>query len=150
SQQFWTGAVPQIGPINGATGPDFQLQALSSQAFLPIATSPPPTASGLAGRVYADANNDGRPEAGEPGVPGVTITLSGTLSAGGTITATTVTDADGAYRFEHLPPGTYALTETPPAGLVGGLETLGNLDGTVGPGRFSNIHLDGFIAGTGY
>src|SRR4051812_33795995 len=71
----------------------------------------------LSGSVYADANNDARQEAGEPGLGGVAVTLTGTLDSGGTVAATTATLDDGSYRFEHLAPGTYAIAETCPAGL---------------------------------
>ncbi len=58
----------------------------------------------ICGTVFNDLNFNGIWDAGEPGIPGVTITLS----TGGT----TVTDGNGYYCFPELPPGTYTVTET--------------------------------------
>ncbi|MCC6612838.1 MAG: isopeptide-forming domain-containing fimbrial protein [Anaerolineae bacterium] len=72
-------------------------------------------------RVWRDDDGDGVQDAGEPGVPGVTVTLTGTDAFGNVLNLTTTTDADGNYIFEHLPPsnGTgYTVTVTPPAGFT--------------------------------
>ena len=66
----------------------------------------------IAGRVFKDPERDGNDAGGEPGIPGVTITLR----QGGTVVATTTTGADGSYRFENLPAGSYTVEETQPAG----------------------------------
>ncbi len=58
----------------------------------------------ICGTVFNDLDMDGYWDAGEPGIPGVTITLS--------TGDTTVTDANGDYCFEELAPGTYTVTET--------------------------------------
>ena len=42
---------------------------------------------------------------------------------------TTVTDADGFYRFDGLPPGIYAVYEKQPAGLFDGIDHPGTLSG---------------------
>ena len=52
-----------------------------------------------------------------------------------------MTDGAGNYRFSALRPGTYALTETQPAGYLDGADTLGSLGGTLGSDLFSNIVL---------
>ena len=65
--------------------------------------------------VFIDLNEDGIQSDGEPGLPGVTVTI---FNADGTpVTAqsdgttpypnTTTTDADGMYIFPSLPPGSY-------------------------------------------
>jgi uncharacterized repeat protein (TIGR01451 family) len=66
----------------------------------------------ISGTVFEDQNHNGVREAGEPLLPGVTITLSGTASL------TTTTDASGAYSFNNLSPGAYSVTETDPSGYV--------------------------------
>src|SRR5207237_4996562 len=70
----------------------------------------PVTVSGL---VYLDVNGNGGLTAGEPGIAGVTLTLTGTNDQGHAITASTTTAANGTYSFSTdsggnvLRPGTY-------------------------------------------
>jgi len=73
------------------------------------------TAAGLGDRVWFDLDGDGVQDAGEAGVPGVTVEL---LSSGGTVLDTATTDADGAYLFTELAPGTYRVRFTAPDGTV--------------------------------
>ena len=72
-------------------------------------------------RVWYDTNANGIQDAGEEGVAGVVVELRTNQSggAGGTVLATTTTDANGFYRFEHLTPGDYHIDiqeSTLPAG----------------------------------
>jgi protocatechuate 3,4-dioxygenase beta subunit len=57
--------------------------------------------------VWNDLNNNGIQDAGEPGIPGVTVTLY--AADGTTVIATTTTDALGKYQFSNLPAGTYIV-----------------------------------------
>ena len=73
---------------------------------------------------WLDTNGDGLQSAGEPGLPGVTVTLfdaSGTAvtvdADGGSVTPI-VTDASGLYRFVNLLPGTYTVHFAPPSGYA--------------------------------
>ncbi|MEM9302343.1 MAG: SdrD B-like domain-containing protein [Pseudomonadota bacterium] len=75
--------------------------------------------------VFEDPNNDGRQNVGEAGIDGVTVELwlpGGDGMVGGTDdvrVADTVTDPNGDYLFENLPPGRYYLRlPTPPDGLA--------------------------------
>ncbi|MBI1764183.1 MAG: carboxypeptidase regulatory-like domain-containing protein [Acidobacteria bacterium] len=99
---------------------------------------PPPVS--LAGFAYCDSNNDGIKQAGEVGLAGVTVKLTGT-DTNGAVSLTTTTDANGAYSFNTLKPGTYAITETQPAGYVDGLDAVGTLGGTLGNDVISNIQV---------
>ncbi len=63
--------------------------------------------------VWRDMNNNGVQDATEAGVTGVTVNL---LNAAGTVIDTTVTDADGLYRFDDLVPDVYAIEVILPAG----------------------------------
>jgi len=77
--------------------------------------------------VWFDTNRNGLQDSGEPGIPGVTLTLTGpggtavTDQSGKTVAPTT-TDASGKYLFANLPvlPAGqhYTVTVTPPAGYV--------------------------------
>jgi uncharacterized surface anchored protein len=64
--------------------------------------------------VWEDLDGDGRQDAGESGVPGVTVTLfSGAIPL-----STTTTGATGAYTFTGLVPGAYSLVFTPTDGYT--------------------------------
>ena len=92
------------------------------------------SAGSIGNYVWLDENSDGYQDAGEPGLPNVTVKL---YNATGGLVATTVTDAQGGYLFTDLPPGTYyvdvldgtgnqgytlpfpGMTQTPPSNLPG-------------------------------
>ncbi len=71
-------------------------------------------AGSIAGSVFLDANNDGARAAGDTGITGVVMTLSGNDINGIPVTRTINTDASGNFVFNDLPaagPGGYAVTE---------------------------------------
>ncbi len=63
------------------------------------------------------------------------------------VSQTAVTDDDGSYVFSNLRPGTYAITETQPAGYADGIDSIGTQGGTVGNDQFSNIKLQQGVQG---
>ncbi len=72
----------------------------------------------IAGRVISDTNGNCIIDAvGDMPLPGVTIEL---LSPTGSVLQTTLTDANGEYRFDNLLPGQYAVRETQPVGYFQG------------------------------
>jgi hypothetical protein len=116
----------------------------------------PPLGS-LSGTVYFDQNQNGVFDAGDSGIAGVTVTLTGTNSLNQTVNLTTRTDANGFYSFLGLLPGTYTIVEIAPSvfqgnQLVPGTETLGTLGGTpFAPlNDFGGIVLHAGGKGTGY
>ncbi|RIL10424.1 hypothetical protein DCC79_08055, partial [bacterium] len=79
----------------------------------------PTPSSAIGSRVWLDENADGIQDPGEPGLPNVTVELWDATHT--TLLATTVTDADGEYRFGNLAPGTYQIdldTATLPSGVA--------------------------------
>jgi protocatechuate 3,4-dioxygenase beta subunit len=68
--------------------------------------------------VWDDTNGNGRQDAGEPGISGLTVTLTGTAGDGTTVNLTTSTGPDGSYSFTNLKPGTYTVTFTKPTGTA--------------------------------
>ena len=72
----------------------------------------------LCGKKFEDLDGDGAYDAGEPGVAGVHITLSGTDGKGNLVSLETWTDGSGVFCFMELNPGTYTVTETVPDGWV--------------------------------
>ena len=90
------------------------------------------TSSQIRGRSYYDRNGDGSQGAlaSEPGIAGVTITLTGTDDNGNAVSVATTTDANGDYVFNNVAPGTYAVTETRPSGFLPGLTRAGTVTGS--------------------
>lgn len=82
----------------------------------------------ITGLVFVDGNNNGTQNAGEAGLGGMNVTLSGTdLLTQLPITPITVeTGMDGRYIFPAVRPGTYTITQNSTAGLRDGLEMAGN------------------------
>ncbi|MHC1785921.1 MAG: SdrD B-like domain-containing protein [Christensenellales bacterium] len=107
---------------------------------------------------WLDSDGDGMQDAGEPGVPGIGITLY----QFGQVAAQTVTDAYGRYQFSALFPGSYRLEVTLPPelkatrhqtefSLVASIlpETAGTVltvDGVLVPSGGRNLNADlGFV-----
>jgi len=63
--------------------------------------------------VWNDLNGDGVQDAGEPGIAGVTVNLSGPSGP-----MSTTTDGTGKYQFTGLMPGIYTVSVVAPAGYV--------------------------------
>lgn len=82
----------------------------------------------LTGWVYIDTDNNGDRLPTEPGIGGVTITITEKTT---NKIYTTTTKPDGSYTFTGLPNGTYTLTETQPSGYLDGAEKAGGTGGTV-------------------
>lgn len=104
----------------------------------------------LAGGVYNDTNGNGRRDADEPAIPGVTVTLTGSDARGNAITLTTVSGDDGSYLFTGVPGGTYNVVETQPAGYDDGVDTPGNAGGSAAGDTISAVVLGAAQDATGY
>jgi hypothetical protein len=70
--------------------------------------------------VWNDLNKNGIQDAGEPGINGVTLTLSGTSASGVSVTGTATTAGNGGYLFAGLEPGTYTVTINAANFAIGG------------------------------
>ncbi|MET0281805.1 MAG: SdrD B-like domain-containing protein, partial [Steroidobacteraceae bacterium] len=106
----------------------------------------------LAGTVFLDVDNDGVQDAGDVGLPGTTVTLSGTDALGAAVSRSTTTNSAGQYLFADLLSGTYTVTETQPSLFGDGAEVLGagNAGGTVGNDVYGAIALGIGVQATGY
>ncbi|NJN14850.1 MAG: DUF11 domain-containing protein [Oscillochloris sp.] len=96
--------------------------------------------------VWSDTDSDGRQDSGEPGIPGVSVSLyrvsgfgSNTLApALNSYPRTATTNASGDYRFINIEPGRYYVQFSPPAGYRATLRDVGSdtsdsdADGTTG------------------
>ncbi len=65
------------------------------------------TTSSIAGAVWSDTNNNGQRDAGEPGIGGVSVVLSGSDAAGVAVSRTVTTDATGNFVLADVLDGTY-------------------------------------------
>ena len=110
----------------------------------------PLAVASLSGIVFVDFNNDGEINFGENALSGVTVTLTGTDDLGNAVNLVETTDLDGAYFFTNLQSGTYTITETQPAGLADGIDTLGSAGGILGNDVFSAISLGAGADGINY
>lgn len=109
--------------------------------------------SSLAGRAFRDFNNNGSVDAGDTGIAGVSMTLTGTSFDGAAINRTVTTDASGNYTFAILPAGTYTITEgaVSEAHLTDGIDTAGSAGGNTAVNDvISGINLPANTAATGY
>ncbi|MBT8137043.1 MAG: hypothetical protein KJO54_08540, partial [Gammaproteobacteria bacterium] len=97
---------------------------LSAGAHAEISGSGSPNvacAANLAGVLWHDLNGDGIADAGEPGLPGISLQLFEEDGVGGALNATT--DATGNYQFGNLCEGEYLAVineSTVPDGLIAG------------------------------
>ncbi len=115
---------------------------------------------GLSGYVYVDNNDTGVRDAGEAGIPGVSVTLSGTTANGQDvctlINCTAVTDAAGAFIFLSVPGSDatgYTLTQqaqtaAPLSNYTDGKDAAGVVGGVV-RGTATNDAISGIVLNTG-
>jgi len=142
----------QNGTPTATVGPDrfakIDLTAVAASGEFNFGEVKPGTLSGV---VFSDTDTDGtQAPAGEPGIPGVKIVLTGHDSTGKAVRRTTTTGTDGTYTFINLAAGTYAVREVQPAGYADGIDSAGTLQGTAGNDRIIGIHFTAGATATGY
>ncbi|MBP6624310.1 MAG: carboxypeptidase regulatory-like domain-containing protein, partial [Chitinophagaceae bacterium] len=103
-----------------------------------------PSTASVGNYVWLDINQDGIQDPSEEGISGVTVTL---CNVGGTVIATTITDADGLYLFTNVIPGIYSVGFTKPVGLIfspnNGLVTNGsNSDANPSTGKTNTFTVN--------
>jgi lysophospholipase L1-like esterase len=88
---------------------------LLAAAALLLAASFPARAQSVSGTAYEDRNGNGKRDAGEPVIPGVTVRMVGRPDAGGAIDSTILSDGAGGFLFSPGN-GCYILQSSDPAG----------------------------------
>jgi large repetitive protein len=114
------GLVPGYDLDDGTAGPDGRWPGTLGEAEAKRDVDFGFTGSGAVGdTVFVDLDRSGAQGAGEPGIPGVGVTLvwggpDGDVSTtGDNLTYRTTTDADGRYRLDGLPAGAFTVTVDP-------------------------------------
>lgn len=92
--------------------------------------------------IWLDADGDGLQDAGEPGIPGVTVAL---LDAAGNVIATVTTDANGNYAFTGLPDGTYTVWVNDTNHVLGELAPTFDQDGLGTPNQSTTTIVGGSL-----
>jgi serine-aspartate repeat-containing protein C/D/E len=80
--------------------------------------TPTPTTGSISGFKINDLNGNGKQDAGENGLSGWNIRLSGIVPETAGINMETTTDENGFYSFENIPAGMYLVVETLKGGYV--------------------------------
>ena len=96
----------------------------------------------ISGQVFVDLNFDCQRSATEQPLAGVTLEL---IDAAGQVVGTTLTDANGNYRFTGLKPGTYSVREFQPAGYFQG----GQMAPASGGDASQEDVISGLVLGSG-
>ena len=140
STQFWDSydqnftTAEQQGDATLDLPPDRYTDPANDQSVLTagavsVATQQP-LPNSIAGTVFYDRNLDNAQDGDETGIAGVTLTLEAFNGNAYTPTgATAVTDAEGYYHFDALPPGQFQVVETQPSGYFGVGAEAGTVDG---------------------
>jgi len=97
-------------------GPDLFAGTLGQGVFKANIGDCPASTSSICGTKYNDINGNGLQDNGEPGLQGWTINLAYSSAAGGPVTLTTTTGANGSYCFDNLTANTYTISETQQSG----------------------------------
>ena len=102
----------------------------------------------ISGHVAVDANGDGKLDANDTLLAGVTVYL---LDGSGNHLASTLTDDNGFYSFSNLASGTYGVAEVQPSGYFDGNDLVGTAGGTLAPpDSITQISLVSGIHGQNY
>ncbi|MCC7333491.1 MAG: DUF11 domain-containing protein [Pirellulaceae bacterium] len=101
------------------------------------------TPGSISGFAYLDVNRNGTRDNGDTPLPNVAVALSGTETGTGTaVTRQTTTDANGAYTFSNLLPGTYQIVQTQPTEYKDGQTNVGTgATGLAGTNQITTIQL---------
>ncbi|MEO7984825.1 MAG: SdrD B-like domain-containing protein, partial [Bacteroidota bacterium] len=111
-----------VDPCTLPSGNTFNSSSTSRNFTIDVTGTPCGAAASIGDRVWLDGDADGIQDGTETGISGVTVQLK---NSGGTVIATTTTNASGNYLFSGLSAGTYTVVF--PATISGGVLTTQNV-----------------------
>ncbi|WP_232168263.1 SdrD B-like domain-containing protein, partial [Staphylococcus simulans] len=119
-------ALDSNGLTTTATINNADNKTIDSGFFKPVVETPQEPATYTVGdKVWEDTNKDGIQNSNEPGIEGVTVTLT---KPDGSTEVTTITDGNGNYEFTGLPNGDYTITFETPEGYEPTTPNVGNTE----------------------
>ncbi len=95
--------------ITGLAGGDYRLTVKDAKGCSCTHDTTLVEPSQISDFVWEDIDGDGIQDAGEPGLAGIQIRLSGQDFNGFAVDFSTTSDARGAYKFDRLPMGKYVI-----------------------------------------
>jgi len=102
----------------------------------------------LSGQVYIDTNGNSVRDAGERGIPNVTVTAIGIATGTGQpVMQTALTNANGLYTFVALQLGTYTIRQSQPIDFNNNTSIAGTALGIPGFNEVNEVVLAGIAAG---
>jgi cyclophilin family peptidyl-prolyl cis-trans isomerase len=133
---FQRAAVDRLrrGRDRASSGARPRLEVLEDRS-VPSAVAP----GALSGLAFIDHNGNGVFDSGEVALPGLSVTLTGTTSAGQSVNASAVTDAGGVYVFQNVRAGTYSLSSGTAVGLLGGAPAFSSASAAPGVALVSGL-----------
>ena len=113
----YTGTSSTASFVNGLTAGTYTVTVTDAQGCSGTATVTIDAVNSISNFVFIDENQDGIQQASEGGKSGVTVTLTGTDTNGGSITMSMMSDGLGNTFFDGLPNGTYEICISAPSGV---------------------------------
>jgi len=133
---------------NDATDSDNQSNQMTDPFFLSDGENNPtidagfvpiqPNNGSIGDKVFADNNNNGQQDNGEPGIGGVTVKLQ---DSNGNTLQTTTTNGNGKYQFNNVPQGSYKVMVNIPNNFNAAPMNVGNdaTDSDIGANGMTNV-----------
>lgn len=108
--------ISDVAWYGGWDGMEFLLGTTDGETALTDVTNSFAYSTSISGHVFDDVNGNGVQDSGEEALAGRSVSL--VVHTGGTATtfATVVTDSNGYYHFNSLPPASYTLEVSTPSG----------------------------------
>jgi hypothetical protein len=138
---FQMGTTPEVTVTNTAS-----IKDPTSTSIITEAESTIDPRGIIDGRLFWDSNLDQKESPDDPGLPGVSVSLTGIGPAGQPFSMTTTTDSLGNYEFRNITQGSWNVSVlAAPAGYLRELVLPGTLGGTATTTAINGIPVSGSL-----